>query len=365
MIIKISTKQRDYSIYVERGVLARAGELIQPETGSRHFIISDSGVPKRHLDALAGQLPDAPVYVFEQGEASKCLTVYGEILAWLAEQKASRKDVILALGGGVVGDLAGFVAASYMRGIRYINIPTTALSQIDSGIGGKTAIDLNGLKNIVGAFHQPSMVLVDPDTLATLPPRQLANGLAEGVKSGLIRDPELFELFESDDCMEHLDEIIYRSLLVKKAIVEEDENESSVRKLLNMGHSYGHAYETYHGGKYLHGECVAMGMMTILQDPGIRARLRAILERLGLPSRIDADLTCSPARGSGCSQDGREGNDSAADFAESITGLIMNDKKAAAGRIDIVQCDEIGNAHLESWNMEKILTTLKNQLAQI
>lgn len=325
MEIQIHTRQRDYPIIIGDGVLKTAGELIRPD--GRVFIISDSGVPEIWKETLSEQLGYPDIYVFEQGEMSKCMSEYEKMLTWLAEKKASRKDMIAALGGGVTGDMAGFAAATYMRGIRYINIPTTALSQIDSGIGGKTAIDLGGIKNIVGAFWQPSMVLIDTSTLSTLPARHLANGLAEAVKAGLIRDPDLFGIFEGDDYADRLEEIIYRSLLVKKTIVEEDENETSVRKLLNFGHTIGHAYESYFDGRYLHGECVAMGMMKMIASEDLRQRLRAVLERLGLPSECEAD----PDR---------------------LMQLIMNDKKASGTSVDTVQVDRVGQGYIVTRDLE-------------
>ncbi len=327
MELRVKTKQREYPIIIEKGILRRAGDLM-PEDG-RLFIITDSGVPDIWKEELLESLGCPDMFVFRHGETSKCMYIYEEILRWLAERKVSRKDVVIALGGGVVGDLAGFAAATYMRGIRYINIPTTALSQIDSGIGGKTAINLGGIKNIVGAFWQPFMVIIDPETLETLPERQLSAGLAEAVKAGLIRDSELFGIFESGDCMSRIDEILYRSLMVKKAIVEEDENESSVRKLLNFGHTLGHAYESLYGGRYLHGECVAMGMMKILEDDEIRCRLEAVLDRLGLPQEVEADPDC-------------------------MTELIMNDKKAAGSQVDIVQVSSIGCGYVETRSIEDI-----------
>ncbi len=327
MEIQIHTRQRDYPIIIGDGILKKAGELIRPD--SRVFIISDSGVPEIWKEILSEQLGHPDMYVFEQGEMSKCMSEYEKMLTWLAEKKASRKDMIAALGGGVTGDMAGFAAATYMRGIRYINIPTTALSQIDSGIGGKTAIDLGGVKNIVGAFWQPSMVLIDTATLSTLPARHLANGLAEAVKAGLIRDPDLFGIFERDDYADRLEEIIYRSLLVKKAIVEEDENEASVRKLLNFGHTIGHAYESYFDGRYLHGECVAMGMMKMIASEELRQRLRAVLDRLGLPSECEAD----PDR---------------------LMQLIMNDKKASGASVDTVQVDRAGEGYIVTRDLEEM-----------
>ena len=327
MEIKIRTKQRNYSIYLEHGILNQAASLIGTE--GRQFIITDSGVPLAWTVSVRNQFPECVEYVIPYGEQSKSLEMYQKLMNWLVTNKCSRKDTIIAIGGGVVGDLSGFVASTYMRGIRYVNIPTTVLSQIDSSIGGKTAIDFNGLKNIVGSFWQPSMVLIDPDTLLTLSARHLSNGFAEAVKAGLIRDRELFELFEKDDYLKHVDEIIYRSLMVKKTIVEEDETEQSVRKLLNFGHTFGHGYESYFEGRYLHGECVAMGMMTILKNEEIKERLRRVLIRLNLPFECECDKN-------------------------RVAEIITSDKKAAGNRIDIVQVDEIGNGHVETWPIDEI-----------
>ncbi len=327
MEIRIRTKQRDYSILFAHGILAEVSRYVHCE--GRVFLVSDSGVPLKWQQILKKQYPDAEMFIFEQGEQSKSVDTYVTLLKWLADNKASRKDTIIALGGGVVGDLTGFAASTYMRGISYVNIPTTVLSQIDSSIGGKTAIDFNGLKNIVGTFWQPSLVIIDPETLTTLPSRQLRNGLAEAVKSGMIRDRELFEIFENDDYLNRLDEIILRSLEVKRKIVEEDEREQSVRKLLNFGHTYGHGYESWFKGAYLHGECVAMGMMTVLKNEEIKARLKNVLERLNLPCECECDR-------------------------DEVAELITNDKKAANGHIDIVQVDEIGNGHIETWELTEI-----------
>jgi 3-dehydroquinate synthase len=328
MVINVHTKDREYPVYVERGVLKRAKELIGRE--GHVFIVSDDGVDEKWLACLKAQYPDAPVHLFPNGEASKNLKVWSEILEDMLDHNVSRNDTVIALGGGVVGDMAGFAAASYMRGIHYVNIPTTTLSQIDSSIGGKTAVDLSGRKNCVGAFWQPDMVLVDPDTLSTLSRRHFHNGLAEAVKEGLIRDEGLFELFESDSWQDHLDEIIERSLIIKRDVVEKDERESGERKLLNFGHTFGHAYETYYGlDGYYHGECVAMGMMAVLENEEIRTRLKAVLKRLDLPYENDAD-------------------------PKETAKLVRNDKKADHDKITIVQVSQIGHGFLEEWTMADV-----------
>lgn len=327
MKLEVSLKDKTYPILIERGILSRAAPLIGEGTV---FIISDDGVPEQWRNMLSAQYPQAAVHVIPAGEASKSFRVYEEVLADMLDHHLSRKDTVIALGGGVVGDLSGFCAATYMRGIRYINIPTTMLSMVDSSIGGKTAIDFHGIKNCVGAFWHPSMVLIDPDVLSTLSPRLLHEGLAEAVKMGMTHDAKLFELFETDDYADHIDEIIERALRVKKGVVERDEKESGERRLLNFGHTYGHAFESYHElNRYLHGECVAMGMMTIVRNPEVKARLAAVLRRLQLPLSCDYDK-------------------------EAICRLVQNDKKANHGTVAIAQVDEIGHGFIEEWDEEMI-----------
>jgi 3-dehydroquinate synthase len=328
MTLEIKTGHGSYPVYIERGALRRAAELADAE--GRIFIVTDSGIPAVWTDCLRQQFPDADVFVIPQGEGSKNLEVYKELVSDMLDCGISRRDTVIALGGGVAGDLAGFAAATYMRGLRFVNIPTTVLSQVDSSIGGKTGVDLEDTKNIIGAFWQPAAVIIDPDVLSTLPERQINAGLAEAVKAGIIRDPELFAIFESDGWKDDPEEIIYRALKVKKDIVEADERESGERKLLNFGHTFGHSYESYYGlGRYLHGECVAMGMMTVIDDPGLKERLRAVLEKLGLPTSCGAD----PDR---------------------IMELMRSDKKADHGSIDIVKADEPGKGYIQRTSLEEL-----------
>ena len=294
MKLTMNLGTRSYDIILKDGCLANLHQFADL-THRRVFVLTDSGVPARYAQTVLDQCANGTVYTIPQGEGSKCLKVYGQVLQAMLEFGMDRRDLLVAVGGGVVGDLGGFCAASYMRGIDFINCPTTTLSQIDSSIGGKTAIDLGSAKNIVGAFWQPKVVLIDPETLATLPRRQYINGLAEAVKAGLIADPELFELFENGDVDKDIETIIYRSLLVKKKIVEQDERESGARKALNFGHTIGHGIEAVKGvrgrrtnGLY-HGECVALGMLPMIEDRSLQKRTRAVLRKLGLPVRTGVD----------------------------------------------------------------------------
>ena len=294
MKLTMNLAARSYDIILKRGCLANLYQFTDL-THRKVFVLTDSGVPARYAQAVADQCAQGTVYTVPQGEGSKSLKTYGAVLGAMLAFGLGRRDLLVAVGGGVVGDLGGFCAASYMRGIDFINCPTTTLSQIDSSIGGKTGLDLGDTKNIIGAFWQPRAVLIDPDTLATLPRRQFVNGLAEAVKAGLIADPALFELLEAGGADAEIETVIYRSLLVKKKIVEADERESGPRKALNFGHTIGHGIEAVKGvrgrrtnGLY-HGECVALGMLPMIEDRKLQKRTRAVLRKLGLPVRTGVD----------------------------------------------------------------------------
>ena len=284
MIIPVKTASGGYEITLKRGALQNAGKILRLDRTVA--IVTDTGVPESYSKLIAHQCKSARIITLPQGESSKSLENFAMLLKQFTDMGLSRYDCAAAVGGGVVGDLTGFAAACYMRGIDFYNIPTTVLSQVDSSIGGKTAIDFEGYKNIVGAFYPPRAVIIDPDTLSTLPKRQISNGLAEAVKMAVTCDRELFEMIESDSA--DIDTIIYRSLLIKKRVVEQDEHESGLRRVLNFGHTLAHAVESESGGKLYHGECVAIGMLPMCSD-SVRARLAKVLERLGLPTRFEAD----------------------------------------------------------------------------
>ena len=318
MKLTMQLKSRSYDIILKAGCLANLHQF----TNVQHrkvFVLTDSGVPAAYAQTVAAQCPEATVYTIPQGEGSKCLKVYGQVLQAMLAFGMDRKDLLVAVGGGVVGDLGGFCAASYMRGIDFVNCPTTVLAQVDSSIGGKTAIDLGETKNIVGAFWQPKVVLVDFDTLATLPRRQVVNGLAEALKMGLICDPEILALFEKEDWRSHVEEIITRAVLAKADVVEADETEQGERKCLNFGHTIGHGIEAA-GGLHglLHGECVALGMLCFLEDEALKSRTLAILRRLGLPTRADVD-------------------------PEKVFAALTHDKKGDATGVSVVVVDRPGH----------------------
>ena len=312
---------RSYDIIIKQGGLSRVGQLIN--LNRRVLVVSDTGVPEAYLKTVLAQCREGVPVVLPQGEGTKSLECFGQLLTVMLEHGFTRGDAVLALGGGVVGDLAGFAAASYMRGVTFINCPTTTLSQIDSSIGGKTAINLAGTKNTVGAFYQPSLVVADPDTLKSLPERHFINGLAEAVKAGLIADEGLFELFETEDAHEKIEEIVYRSLVMKKNVVERDEREAGLRATLNFGHTLGHGIESV-SGRLLHGECVALGMLPMIESKALQKRVRAVYRRLGLPVRTTYNK-------------------------EKVLAEMLHDKKAQGGQITVIKVPGLG-----CWRAETI-----------
>ena len=279
MIIPVKTSGSGYNIILEKGGLSRVGEYLNLER--KVLVVTDSGVPEEYWKAVVSAAKEGFVFVFKEGEESKNFDTFKEILETLVKKGFTRTDCVVAVGGGVAGDMAGFAASCFMRGIDFYNIPTTVLSQVDSSIGGKTAIDFCSLKNIIGAFYPPKCVIIDTETLKTLPQRQIANGLAESIKMALTFDEELFSLFEDGIGAEDLDTIIERSLYIKKRVVEEDEKESGLRKTLNFGHTVGHAIEVNSPDLY-HGECVALGMLPMCSD-AVKERLLKVMESIGLP----------------------------------------------------------------------------------
>ena len=321
MELSVNLGSRSYPIIIEAGCLHRLSGHV--DLKRKVLLVTDDGVPEAYVRLVLSQCQDGHAVTLPQGEGSKSLSCFGELLSKMLELGFTRKDAVLALGGGVVGDLAGFVAASYMRGVDFINCPTTTLSEVDSSIGGKVAINLDGAKNIAGAFYQPIFVAIDPATLDTLPPRHYAAGLAEAIKAGLIADPELFKLFESGPVSSSLFEILCHSLLVKKTIVEMDERETGQRAALNFGHTIGHAIESISGlGGLYHGECVALGMLPMIEDKTLRSRTEKIYNAMGLPTHITYD-------------------------GKAVCEFIKRDKKAAAGSVTLVRVPALGQYRLD------------------
>ena len=335
MTIHMNLGEDSYDIVVERGILARAKEHLN--LNRRVLVVTDSGVPHEYAEALAAQCGRGIICTVEMGEGSKSLEVFGRLLGTMLDNGFSRKDCVVAVGGGVVGDLSGFAASAYMRGIDFYNIPTTLLSQIDSSIGGKTAVNFGGVKNIVGAFYQPKKVLIDPELLKTLPQRQISNGLAEAVKMALTSDRELFNIFEKQDIEANIEEIIVRSLNIKKNVVEQDEKESGLRKILNFGHTVGHGIESSEDMSELyHGECVALGMIPMC-DSAIRPRVIEVLKKCNLYRIIKYDW-------------------------DKISEAAFHDKKADGGNVTVTTVSEVGSFEMKTMSCTDVIALARDCL---
>ena len=337
MNLHLNLNENSYDIVIQSGCLQQAGALLNLDR--KVLIVTDSGVPRQYALQVASACKAPVLLTIPAGEDSKSPEGFVQLLQKLLEENFTRSDCVVAVGGGVVGDLAGFAASAYMRGIDFYNIPTTTLAQIDSSIGGKTAINLSGIKNIVGAFYQPKKVLIDPSVLQTLDRRQFSAGLAEAVKMALTSDADLFALFETGDIQANLETIIIKSLQIKKNVVEQDEKETGLRKILNFGHTLGHGIESLEerhcaatGGLY-HGECVALGMLPFCSDT-VRARLLPVLQKLELPTCYKGDL-------------------------EAILAAAAHDKKASGNTVTAVLVDEPGAFRLENLTYDQ----LKDKLA--
>lgn len=323
-----------YNIHIKKGVLADVHKYVDLER--KVLIVTDDEIPEEYVSALQQQFPECYLATVHAGEASKCFIYLQFIWNALLDNGFGRKDLLIGLGGGVVGDLTSFAAATYMRGVDYINIPTSTLAQIDSSIGGKGAINLGDVKNIVGAFHQPRAVFIDTDLLQTLDDRNFYNGLAEAVKAGLIGDAELFELFEQLPAereqiqQEYIEQIIVKALAVKKSVVEQDEKENGLRQILNFGHTIGHAIES--AGELagmLHGEAIGIGMLQVTEDAALRERLAAVLRKLNLPTSHEYP-------------------------AEQLMEIISHDKKQSGNKINLILVKTPGKAEIVKMPLEAV-----------
>lgn len=335
MIIPVHSDQRDYGILLEKGALEKANEFF--DLDRKVLIVTDTGVPEKYSQAVASQCKEPVIIRIEQGEKSKSIENFTFLLSTLLKNGFTRSDCVTAVGGGVVGDLSAFAASCYMRGIDFYNIPTTLLSQVDSSIGGKAAVDFEGVKNIVGAFKQPNGVLIDPDTLKTLDGRQKNAGLAEAIKMAVTSDAKLLELIENTESFDDdLPEIIFRALMIKKDVVEKDPTEQGLRKVLNFGHTAGHAIESSAGGALLHGECVALGMLPVCGE-NLRRRVKAVLEKYSLPCTITQT-------------------------AAELMPFILHDKKKSSSHITVVLSDEAGTFRFEKMTADEIKTLLEKTI---
>jgi 3-dehydroquinate synthase len=353
--LEVDLDDRSYPIYIGTGLVGQA-DLIGPHIhGQSALIVTNSTVAPLYLDAVRQALDSRQIrhdqIILDDGEQYKTMVSIETIIDLLLTNRHDRRTTVIALGGGVIGDVAGFAASIYQRGVNFIQIPTTLLSQVDSSVGGKTGVNHPLGKNMIGAFYQPQCVIADIDTFNTLPARELSAGLAEVIKYGLIHDVDFFDWLEINiDSLSNLDqELLAQAVLVscqnKARVVELDERESGLRAILNLGHTFGHAIETVMGyGNWLHGEAVAAGMVMAIDlsireglvDEGVRQRAVALLQRAGLPVTPPAEIT-----------------------VEQYLNAMSIDKKNVDGRIKLVLLNALGDAFItDEYNHNKLLQTL-------
>ena len=340
--VKVDLEERSYTVYIGSGMLGGKHPAFETAAASPALIVSNEKVAPLYLASLKKSLAGMDIHtiVLPDGESFKTLEYWSKIIDKLVSMGATRDATVFTLGGGVIGDMGGFAAASYMRGIRFIQVPTSLLAQVDASVGGKTGFNHPQGKNLVGAFHQPDSVLIDIDTLGTLPKREFSAGLAEVVKIAAVRDAAFLEWLEDNHAAimaretEAMTEMIRRSIANKAAVVIEDEREAGVRALLNFGHSFGHALETLTDYRqYLHGEAVAIGMMVAsrlsesrgLCEPGFSARLGKLLAAFELPVYLPGNLK-----------------------ADSMIETMKLDKKVIAGVARLILVKAAGDGIIDS-----------------
>ena len=337
------TASREYDVLIGEGLIDRSGELtakvVKP---CKCMIVADDTVDELYGDRVQISFSyagfDVCRFAFPAGEASKNLDTLAELLNAMGRAKLSRSDLVVALGGGVTGDMAGFAAAIYARGIRFVQLPTTLLAAVDSSVGGKTAVDMPFGKNMVGAFHQPSLVITDTDVLRDLPALQLSNGCAEALKCGVLNDPGLFALLETGDWLDRVDEVVARCVTYKRDVVAGDEFDTGARAFLNLGH----AIEACSGLTVLHGQAVGIGLWmaaVVANCPeALILRLAEALRANGLPTRCDY---------------------AAARLAEAA----LSDKKRSGGALTLVLPEAIGQCKLEKIDVSELPACFERALA--
>lgn len=334
--LNLNLGTNSYNIYIESGSLCQANKYFN--LNRKVLILTDDGVPTIYSEKIANLCKEYKIITLEQGEKCKSFDGLQKVLSAMLDFGMDRGDCLVSVGGGVIGDLGGFASSCYMRGIDFYNVPTTLLAQVDSSIGGKTAINFNGVKNIIGAFYQPKAVLIDIQVLKTLTERQISNGLAEAIKMSLISDVYLFEKFEKlsfDDIKKEIEDIVINSLKIKKSVVEQDERECGLRKILNFGHTFGHGVEAEMelNGMY-HGECVAIGMLATSSED-VRQRLIPVLQKVNLPTECVCDI-------------------------DKALSFVLHDKKRANNQIDTVLVNKVGEYEIRRLTFEEFNHMVKN-----
>jgi len=332
-----------YEIFIEKGLLKDCGKYVRVVSKAKKIaIVTETNVAPLYLDTVKGCIEnegfEVVSYIFPAGESSKTTETIVNIVEFLAENGLTREDMVVALGGGVCGDMAGFAAAIYLRGIKFVQVPTTLLSQVDSSVGGKTGVDLPQGKNLCGAFHQPALVLIDPDVLETLSPHFFSDGMGEVIKYGCIKSKVLFERIETENVKDFIEDLIYDCVNIKRGVVERDEKEAGERALLNFGHTAGHAIEKLHNFTDIsHGEAIGVGMVMIseagerigLTERGTTDRIRKVLEKYNMKTEVENSVT-------------------------DIIGAMYHDKKRTGSGIKFIMLHSLGDSFINPVENDKV-----------
>jgi 3-dehydroquinate synthase len=326
--VQIKSKSKNYEIIIKNQLLNNISEFL--DLNKSYVIITESMIPKTYVETIKNQLKNVYVITFKNGENSKNYESYIDIIRQLKKMNIKKDACLIGLGGGVVTDMTGFVGSTYLRGVDHILIPTTLLAQVDAAIGGKTGINFDGIKNMIGTFYQPQKVLIDPQTLNTLSNRHFNSGIAEVIKYGLIGSKQIINMLEDKSFIKHIDSIIHQSILIKKHYIEIDEFDKNQRHILNFGHTLGHAYESYYQyDKYLHGEAVAIGMLRMIDDSILRSRLLNIYDKFNLPFQDHLEIN-------------------------QLMPYISKDKKGSNHHIDIILLEEIEKPIIKNVSIDSI-----------
>lgn len=326
--INVPIPNKEYKVLIERDILTKIDNFIDP---SREIvIISDENIPKIYINTISPLLNNPLTLFVPEGESSKSMEMAYSLINRLVDNHITRSVLIIALGGGVIGDLVGFVASIYMRGVDFIQIPTTLLSQIDSSVGGKVGVNAISMKNAIGSFKQPKLVLIDPNTLQTLDQRQISSGISEMIKYGLIADKSLFYDILNNDIFEKIEHYIAKCVNIKKDIVVEDEYDYGRRQLLNYGHTIGHAIEKHSNYGLLHGEAIAIGMYIMAEGQSFQQELKNTLIKYNLPFTTEYNKS-------------------------EIYNLIKTDKKASGNKLNIILVEEAGKGFIKTISVDEII----------
>lgn len=343
---------KSYDVIIDNGLIEKAGKLVLKACpkAEKIAVITDNIVDKLYADKITDSLIKNNLsvckFVFENGESSKSISTFTDILNFLAENQITRSDAVIALGGGVVGDIAGFASSSFLRGINFIQIPTTLLAMVDSSVGGKTAVNLDSGKNLAGAFFQPDLVICDYSTLSTLPDSIFSDGCAEVIKYGIISDNEFFEFLNNNDIKENLEYVISRCVEIKADIVANDEHDTGVRQLLNLGHTFGHAIEKCSSYSISHGSAVSIGMVIAAKgaflsdicDTDYSEKISEVLKKYKLPIKCEYN-------------------------ANELFEVTLSDKKRTGSYTNLVVPEKIGKCVLKKLPYENILEFIEKGLS--